>query len=79
MTDSTSTPAAVPSGTPAFDGKCAFALSMGPADKAPQGKPEYALERDGQTYLFMGAVPRFLFTVIPGSAKRAQEHWAKRA
>lgn len=62
-----------------FGGKCAFALSLGPADKAPVGKPEYTLVKDGKTYQFMGAVPRFLFKILPGSTQRAQQHWAQRS
>ena len=46
---------------PEFGGKCAFATSLGGPDKAPQGKPKYTLEQDGKTYVFFGAVPRFLF------------------
>ncbi|WP_422935389.1 hypothetical protein [Sinomonas sp. P47F7] len=59
-----------------FDGKCAFALSVGPAAKAPEGKPEHILVRDGKTYVFSAAVPKWLFQIIPGSADRAQKNWA---
>lgn len=65
--------------TPEFGGTCAFALSLGPADRAPRGKPGCTLERDGHTYVFAGAVPRFLFRVLPGSAERAERHWAARS
>ncbi|PSS44821.1 hypothetical protein C6401_06095 [Arthrobacter woluwensis] len=61
----------------AFGGKCAFALSLGAGSTAPEGKPEFALERDGKTYVFSGAVPRALFRVLPGSATRARKNWMK--
>ena len=67
------------SDAPDFDGRCAFALSLGPADKAPQGKSDCTLEHEGHTYVFSGAVPLFLFSVLPGSAARAQRHWAERS
>jgi len=63
--------------TPEFDGKCAFATSLGPPSKAPRGKPKHTLEVDGKTYVFFGAVPKLLFRLIPGSAERAEAHWAK--
>ena len=61
---------------PEFGGKCAFAMSVGSAAKAPDGKPKYSLVKDGKTYFFFGAVPKLLFQAIPGSAARAQAHWA---
>ncbi|WP_116205280.1 hypothetical protein [Amycolatopsis circi] len=61
---------------PEFDGKCAFALSLGPAGKAPAGKAQHALEVDGKTYYFVGAVPKLLFRLIPGSRERAERRWA---
>ena len=42
---------------PEFGGKCAFAMSVGSAAKAPDGKPKYSLVKDGKTYFFFGAVP----------------------
>ncbi|WP_033292267.1 hypothetical protein [Amycolatopsis jejuensis] len=62
--------------TPEFDGKCAFALSLGPRNRAPAGKARLAMDIDGKTYYFFGAVPRFLFNLIPGSLQRAERHWA---
>ncbi|WFR82873.1 hypothetical protein [Arthrobacter sp. Y-9] len=61
----------------AFGGKCAFALSLGAGSTAPEGKPEFTLERDGKTYVFSGAVPMALFRWIPGSAVRARKSWMK--
>ncbi|MFJ3956876.1 hypothetical protein [Arthrobacter sp. NPDC090010] len=61
----------------AFDGKCAFSLSLGGSSRAPEGKPECALTRDGRTYIFAGAVPKALFQWIPGSAARARRNWVK--
>jgi len=61
----------------AFGGQCAFALSLGAGSTAPEGKPEFALVRDGRTYVFSGAVPKALFRWIPGSAMRARRNWVK--
>jgi hypothetical protein len=61
----------------AFDNKCAFAVSVGGAAKAPDANPKYFVEKNGTTYGFLGAVPKFLFQVIPGSAARADRLWAK--
>lgn len=54
-----------------FDGKCAFAVSVGAPHKAPDAKPEYTLVKDGKTYGFLSPVPKFLFRILPGSTKRA--------
>lgn len=64
---------------PEFDGRCAFALSVGPASKAPAGKAKHTLVKDGKTYVFAGGVPMWLFKVIPGSAERAEKRWASAA
>lgn len=61
----------------AFDGKCAFAVSVGGAAKAPEAKPKYTVTRNGVTYGFLGIVPKVLFQAIPGSAARADRLWAK--
>lgn len=58
-----------------FDGKCAFALSVAAADKAPDGKAKHLLVKDGKTYVFAAAVPKWLFMAIPGSAERARKRW----
>lgn len=60
-----------------FDNKCAFAVMVGGAAKAPEAKPAHSVSRDGKTFGFSGAVPKALFQVIPGSANRAQRAWAK--
>ncbi|WP_300681465.1 hypothetical protein [Nocardioides sp.] len=70
MTDTTENPSI------AFNGVCAFAVSVGGAAKAPEAKPQYTLTRDGVTYGFLGAVPRLLFRILPGSAERAQRYWS---
>ena len=64
--------------TPEFDGKCAFATSLGGPDKAPQGNARYRVERNGKTYVFVGAVPKFLFQALPGMEARAQRKWDTR-
>ncbi len=61
----------------AFDGKCAFAVSVGGAQKAPAANPKYTVTKDGRTYGFVGAVPKVLFQLIPGSAARAEKAWVK--
>lgn len=58
-----------------FDGKCAFAVSVGGPSRAPAANPRFTLAKDGKTYGFSGAVPRALFRIIPGSAVRAQRAW----
>ena len=60
-----------------FDGKCAFAMSVGGAKHAPDAKPRYTVTKNGKTYGFVGAVPKALFQLIPGSAERADAAWAK--
>ena len=42
-------------------GKCAFGTALGGLDRAPVGNPRYTLDRNGRTYVFSGALPRFLF------------------
>ena len=59
-----------------FDGKCAFAVMVAGPDKAPESKPKYTVEKNGKTYGFVGAVPKMLFQIIPGSATRADRKWA---
>lgn len=61
---------------PEFDGKCAFAVSVAGGERAPTGKSEHTVIRDGKTYVFVGAVPKLLVQLIPGSARRAQARWA---
>lgn len=63
------------SGTePEFGGQCAFGVAFAGA-KAPAGKPQHTLVKDGRTYVFSAAVPKLLFQLIPGSAERAQRKW----
>lgn len=61
----------------AFDGKCAFAVSVGAAAKAPDANPNYTVTANGTTYGFLGIVPKTLFQIIPGSAARADRAWVK--
>ena len=63
--------------TMAFDGKCAFAVSVGGLSKAPAADPKYVVEQNGTTYGFLGIVPKTLFQIIPGSAARADAAWAR--
>ncbi len=60
--------------SPEFDGQCAFALSTG--KKGVAGKQScYAIE-DGRKYLFSNPVARFLWRVLPGRKKKAEENWS---
>lgn len=61
----------------AFDGKCAFAVSVGGAKSAPDASIKYTVTKNGKTYGFLGAVPKTLFQIIPGSAERADRAWDK--
>ncbi|PSR65784.1 hypothetical protein C8258_21300 [Nocardia sp. MDA0666] len=61
---------------PEFDGKCAFAVSAAGVERAPTGKSKHTVVEDGKTYVFGGAVPKLLFRLLPGSARRAQARWA---
>lgn len=61
----------------AMDGKCAFAVSVGGAARAPDADPNHTVTRNGVTYGFLGVVPKTLFRIIPGSAARADRLWAK--
>jgi hypothetical protein len=61
----------------AMDGKCAFAVSVGGAGKAPDAKPAHHITVNGTTYGFLGPVPKLLFRVIPRSAARADRLWAE--
>lgn len=70
MTTNTPTPLAM-------DGKCAFAVSVGGAAKAPDANPKHTLTRNGTTYGFLGVVPKVLFQLIPGSAARADRLWER--
>jgi hypothetical protein len=63
-------------GNLAFDGKCAFAVSLGAGAKAPDADPKYTVTTNDTTYAFVGFVPKLLFRLIPGSAARADRAWA---
>ena len=60
-----------------FDGKCAFALSLGKIDVLG-GKSSLTL--DEKTYSFSNSVAKFLFRFLPGRDKRIQNavnQWGK--
>ena len=61
----------------AMDGRCAFAVSVGGAAKAPDARPRHTITRNGTTYGFLGPVPKLLFRIVPGSAARADRLWAE--
>lgn len=60
-----------------FEGKCAFWVSVRPSRKAPPGRSWHILARGRRMYLFSGAVPKWLFRLIPGSAGRADRNWIR--
>ncbi|MBO0842106.1 MAG: hypothetical protein J2O46_02895 [Nocardioides sp.] len=71
MSETTSNPTPAPE----FGGKCAFGVGLGGPSKAPEGKPQHTVVKDGKTYVFSSAIPKMLFNVIPGSAERAHKKW----
>ncbi|MCG8577012.1 MAG: hypothetical protein MI810_19180 [Flavobacteriales bacterium] len=58
-----------------YDGKCAFALSLGKTPPETNGK--HTIIRDGKTYSFLNPVAKFLFKVLPNTANKAEQAWKK--
>jgi len=56
-----------------FKGQCAFAVSLG--KKGVIGKDAYYTIQDGKQYLFSNPVAKFLWKVLPGRKKKAEENW----
>lgn len=56
-----------------YDGKCAFALSLGKTP--PSTNHRYTLSKNGKTYAFMNPIARFLFKLFPGSIEKADKNW----
>ena len=63
--------------TVAFDGECAFAVSLG--KDGVEGSSSHALVEDGTTYYFKNGAARFLWRVLPGRRDKATASWAARA
>jgi hypothetical protein len=57
---------------PAFNGHCAFAMSLG---KVTEASPTSWMIADGKLYLHKNPVAKVLFRVLPGRAAKAAAHW----
>lgn len=68
-------PSATHQDFPEFEGRCAFALSIGRTSNTPRGKSDYRLTRNGNRYFFAGGLQKILFRLIPGSLTRAHRNW----
>jgi len=58
--------------TIAYDGQCAFAVSIGKTDV--RGK-KHQLEIDGKTYFFSNPVAKILLKLLPNRLIKADAHW----
>ena len=58
-----------------YDGKCAFALSLG-KNPPPDTSGKYTMIKEGKTYSFLNPVAKFLFKVFPKSIEKADENWS---
>jgi hypothetical protein len=58
----------------AFNGNCAFALSLG--KKGVKGSESCYLIQDGKKYLFSNPVAKFLWWVIPSRRQKAESNWS---
>ncbi|MFS4456975.1 hypothetical protein [Maribacter sp. 2304DJ31-5] len=59
-----------------YDGKCAFALSLGKTP--PVTKEKYTLTKNGRTFSFLNPVAKFLFKILPNSIEKADKVWQNR-
>lgn len=57
----------------AYNGKCAFAVSLGKSDV--EGAEKHSLEKDGTVYLFSNPVAKLLFRILPNTQKKADENF----
>ena len=57
----------------AFDGKCAFAVSLG--KEAPVTTGKYTLTKDGTTYTFLNPIAKFLFKLSSKNIEKAHKAW----
>jgi hypothetical protein len=56
-----------------YDGKCAFALSLG---KTPSDtNKKYLLTKNGKTYAFLNPIARFLFKLSSKNIEKADKNW----
>jgi len=56
-----------------YDGKCAFALSLGKNPPITSGK--HTLTKDGRTYSFLNPIAKLLFKIFPNSIEKADKAW----
>lgn len=56
----------------AFEGQCAFALSLGKRDVKGGN---YLITKDGEQYSFSNPLAKLLFKIIPNSAEKAKLNW----
>ena len=56
-----------------YNGKCAFALSLGKTP--PETNQKHILVKNGKTYSFLNPVAKFLFKVFPKSIEKADNNW----
>jgi hypothetical protein len=61
---------------PAFDGECAFAVSLGKS--GVEGTAKTTLVVSDTTYHFSNPVAKMLFRVLPNRAAKADAAWALR-
>lgn len=59
--------------TPEFNGQCAFAVSVGKKNVA--GSETCYTIQDGKKYVFSNTIARFLWRILPGRKKKAEENW----
>jgi hypothetical protein len=64
-------------GPPEYDGRCAFAVSLGKLDVP--GKDSLALVQHGKRYVFSNPIARLLWRLLPGRHSKAAAHWRTRA
>ena len=55
-----------------YDGKCAFAVSLGKMD-VPGGKGSFV--KDDDSYAFSNPVAKILFRLLPNRIQKADENW----
>lgn len=57
-----------------YDGRCAFALSLGKTP--PKTNQKHTLVKNGKTYSFLNPVAKFLFKLFPKSIEKADQNWS---
>lgn len=62
-----------PNTTIEYDGRCAFALSLGKTP--PETSKKHLLTKDGRTYSFLNPIARFFFKLSSKSIEKADKNW----